>query len=124
MKQYECSMSAKKESLIKAHEASDRRTIGEVDYYEIIGVSKDGNEVQDFKHITCDNANELYKALDGICGESTKGKLTVIEENPESALEGFLDLGYTGKENSWTFDVWFHLYFNDPVATAITDLGL
>ena len=108
----------------KKTEAAGRRTLGEVDTYEIIGVSKDGDEIQDFKPIVCNNANELYKTLDGITGESTKGKLTIIEEHPQSAIEGDIDLGYTGKESTWTFDVWFTLYFTDPVATAITDLGL
>lgn len=124
MKQYECSMSAKKESLIKAHEASDRRTIGEVETYEIIGVSKNGEPLEDYPTERYLSADELYSALDDICKGSTKGKLTVIKENPESAIEGYLDLGYEDGKDNWVFRVWFTLYFTDPVATALEELQL
>lgn len=105
-------------------EAIGHRTLGEVDYYEIAGVRKNGEVLEDYPTERYTSANKLYSALDGICKGSTKGKLSVIEENPESAIEGYLDLGYEVGKDNWVFRVWFVLYFTDPVATAITDLGL
>lgn len=108
----------------KKTEAAGRRTLGEVDYYEIVGVRKNGEPLEDYPTERYLSADELYSALDDICKGSTKGKLTVIKENPESAIEGYLDLGYEDGKDNWVFRVWFTLYFTDPVATALEELQL
>lgn len=104
--------------------ATGHRTFGEVDYYEIVGVRKNGELLEDYPTKRYPSANELYSALDDICKGSTKGKLTVIKENPESSIEGYLDLGYEDGKDNWVFRVWFMLYFTDPVATALEELQL
>lgn len=120
---FHCSMQKKKESLLKTNED---RSLGEVEYYEILKVTKNDAPVTNVTSTRYRSANELYKALDGICGATwtTKGNLVVAKEHTDSAIEGYLDLAYTDYDDTWVFRVWFTLKFTDPVATAIKDLGL
>ena len=119
---FKCSMTKKKESLLKTNEST--RSLGEVEFYEILEVTKNDAPVNNVTSTRYRSADELYKALDGICGASTKGNLVVAKEAPESAIEGYLDLAYADYDDTWVFCVWFTLKFTDPVATAIKDLGL
>ena len=121
---FKCSMNKKKESLIKKNEDAGRRTTVEVGFYDILEVHQNGKQVKNFQSTKCDTADELYKALDRICGGSTKGNLTVIEEQPESYIEGYLDLSYSDSGTTWVFRVWVMVDVIDTMATAINDLGL